>query len=40
MLLDKYVIDTNLFSIHYVQLNYYGQIFMINSTYLVMANVG
>ena len=32
MSLDKYILATNLFDIHLVQLNYCGQICMINST--------
>ena len=32
MSLDKDVLATNLFDIHHVQLNYCGQICMVNST--------
>ena len=39
MSLDKYVLATNLFDIHHVQLNYCSQICMINSALIVMANV-
>ena len=39
MLHGKYVLATNLFDIHPVQLNYCRQICMINSTLIVMANV-